>query len=100
MGGATATAQGGIFNNTAAGTNDDWFWSMQDAAGNSQTRTDMVSAWALAGGVGNRQTFELTGTVVPEPATLMLLAIGVAGLLISSGAVKKRDLPPDSVKMF
>lgn len=68
-----------IFNNTAADSNDNWFWSMQDAVGNSYFRTDLVAgAWTQ---INNRHSFELTGTVVPAPPSLLLLAIGVAGLL-------------------
>jgi hypothetical protein len=68
-----------IFNNTSADTDDNWFWGMQDAAGNSFMRNSPAVAWSTQ---GNRQDFQLTGpTDVSEPSALALLAIGVIGLL-------------------
>jgi len=67
-----------IFNNTSVDTNDNWFWTIQDGAGNSFTRTDMAGAWSQ---INNRHDFTLIGTVVPEPSTLALLLIGGIGLL-------------------
>jgi len=74
-----------IFNNTSADTNDNWFWGMQDAAGNSFNRTSAVIAWTAQ---GNRQDFHLTGPLaVPEPSALALMAIGIVGLV---GCRRKR----------
>jgi hypothetical protein len=68
-----------IFNNTAADTNDNWFWGMTDAAGNGAFRSDQVSAWTT---IGFRTDFTLTGPLaVSEPSSLALLSIAVIGLL-------------------
>ena len=78
-----------IFNNTSADTDDNWFWGMQDALGNSHDRGNPADPWVLqVPPVGNRQDFQLTGpAVIPEPSVLALLAIGVIGLL---GGRRKR----------
>ena len=72
-----------IFNNTSADTDDNWFWGMQDALGNSHGRDDPADPWLpqVQGPVGNRQDFQLTGPAIPEPSVLALLTIGVVGLL-------------------
>ena len=68
-----------IFNNTSADTDDNWFWGMNDALGNSFNRASPADPWAAQ---GNRQDFQLTGpTAVPEPSALALIAIAVIGLL-------------------
>ena len=72
-----------IFNNTAADSDDNWFWAMQDALGNSFERGNPADPWVpQVPPVGNRQDFQLTGPIaIPEPSGLGLLAIGVIGLL-------------------
>lgn len=77
-----------IFNNTSADTDDNWFWGMQDALGNSHGRDDPADPWLpQVPPVGNRQDFQLTGPAIPEPSVLALLTIGVIGLL---GCRRKR----------
>ena len=77
-----------VFNNTAADTDDNWYWAMQDALGNSHARDTPADPWMLqVPPVGNRQDFQLTGPAIPEPSVLALLAIGVIGLL---GCRRKR----------
>ena len=72
-----------IFNSTSADSDDNWFWAMQDALGNSVERGNPADPWIpQVPPVGNRQDFQLTGpTAIPEPSGLGLLAIGVIGLL-------------------
>jgi hypothetical protein len=68
-----------IFNNTSADTDDDWFWGMQDAVGNSFTRSSQAAPWTP---INNRHDFQLSGPLaVSEPSVLALLAIGIVGLL-------------------
>ena len=78
-----------IFNNTSADTDDNWFWGMQDALGNSHGRGNPADPWLpqVQPPVGNRQDFQLTGPAIPEPSVLALLTIGVIGLL---GCRRKR----------
>jgi PEP-CTERM motif len=78
-----------IFNNTSADTDDNWFWGMQDALGNSHGRGNPADPWVpqVQPPVGNRQDFQLTGPAIPEPSVLALLTIGVIGLL---GCRRKR----------
>lgn len=74
-----------IFNNTSADSDDNWFWAMQDALGNSVERGNPADPWVpQVPPVGNRQDFQLTGPTtipIPEPSGLALLAIGAMGLL-------------------
>lgn len=78
-----------VFNNTSGDTDDNWFWAMQDALGNSFARAAAGDPWVsqVSETVGNRQDFQLTGPAIPEPSVLALLAIGVIGLL---GSRRKR----------
>jgi hypothetical protein len=64
-----------IFNDTTVDTNDDWFWTISDFGGNGVTRTNIAGPWSPVGQM--RFDFDLTGTVVPEPSALALLAIGL-----------------------
>ena len=72
-----------IFNNTSADSDDNWYWAMQDALGNSHDRGNPADPWLpQVPPVGNRQDFQLTGpTAIPEPSSFALLAVGVIGLL-------------------
>jgi len=67
-----------IFNDTTVDTDDNWFWTISDFGGNGVTRSNTGGPWTPIG--FNRYDFDLTGTVVPEPSALALLAFGL-GLL-------------------
>ncbi len=69
-----------VMNDTSNDTNDDWYWSQAAEAGNTWTRIAQDAAWQEELNV--ELAFQLTGTraVVPEPASLSLLGLGLLSL--------------------
>jgi hypothetical protein len=67
-----------ILNNTTSSPYDSWAWTTAAQAGNVWYRQDPAGTWNPAAG---ELAFQLT-SVVPEPATAALLALGIAGLAI------------------
>lgn len=77
-----------ISNNTSADTDDYWNWGTGSNPGNSFAGADEGAVWLP---FGLNHDFTLTG--VPEPATAMLLGIGLAGFCFAT-AMRARVASP------
>ena len=77
-----------IVNNTAADTDDIWFWATSSQTGNAAERVSDGQNWVSPSGgpPGHELAFNLT--TVPEPSAV--LGLGLLGL----GALVKRQLMP------
>ena len=76
-----------ISNDTTGDADDNWFWGMDDAVGNSFIRPTAADPWSP---INNRHDFTLIGPLadVPEPPTLALLlaaTIAVVGFRRNRG---------------
>ena len=77
-----------VVNDTSDDTDDDWAWVTSAVVGNTHYRTSDANPWSLITGPfgdGTELAFHLT---VPEPGTLALLGLGLAGI----GFSRKRKL--------
>jgi hypothetical protein len=66
-----------VMNDTNDDANDDWYWSQAAEVGNNWTRTAQDAAWEEELNV--ELAFQITGAraVVPEPASILLLGLGL-----------------------
>lgn len=69
-----------ILNDTTSDTNDDWYWAQSDINDNRVERLVDGGAWLIQSG---ELAFYLTNdSVVPEPASIVLLGVGLSGLAV------------------
>lgn len=67
-----------IINDTTSDTNDDWYWADSvEFFGNARYRLVDGGAWSAA---SYDSAFYLTGPVVPEPASLTMVGLGLLAL--------------------
>ena len=72
-----------LVNNTG-----DWDW-VGSGPGTHWARPDDASAWTVSSNTTDF-SFELSGTPVPEPSTLLLLAVSTVGMIAWPGRRKRR----------
>lgn len=83
---ANATYWLSIVNNTSADVDDLWYWPVKSSIGNGATRDADGIGWTGSVPFPNPEmAFRLTGTIVPEPSTLVLAVSGVIGLIGLAG---------------
>ena len=68
-----------IVNDTTGDTNDDWFWLSSAVTGGNMAQRSGADPW-FDSTADFELAFNITGTTIPEPGTLALLAAGLAGL--------------------
>ena len=59
-----------------------WNWNDQAVTGPGEFSTDGGSTWSVPTPNVSMGAFEIFGTAVPEPASLVLFGIGIAGLAV------------------